>query len=78
MYSRSAPRIELPARYGRLVPNEEVTGYSGKLSFDEALGEAINKIPPSHMLKFSVTDIGVEVGGVGGVRRMFVTVRRVE
>lgn len=58
----------------------EATGYSSNLSFDEALADAVAKLRsepkyPDELVRFRVVDSGGEVGGLAGLRRVFVTVR---
>jgi hypothetical protein len=56
------------------------TGYSHTLSFDEALRDALKNLPPDpkpepdELSSITVTDIGVETGGIAGITRLFVTV----
>jgi hypothetical protein len=64
-------------------PAEDVaTGYSSKLSFDEAFAEAVARLPrldPAHpdMLQtVRVTEIGGLFGGFAGQHRLYVTVKR--
>jgi hypothetical protein len=58
----------------------EATGYSPKLSFDEAFADALAKLRgepkhPDELIRCRVVETGAEVGGIAGLRRMFVTVR---
>lgn len=60
----------------------DTTGFSNSMSFDEAFKEAIGQlkpVKPSHpdeMFRVSVVAIGSESGGIAGLSRLFVTVRR--
>jgi len=64
-------------------PAEDVaTGYSVKLSFDEAFADAVARLPrldPTHpdtLEMVRVTEIGALFGGLAGQHRLSVTVRR--
>jgi len=60
----------------------EATGYSKAHSFDEAFRSAIQELPedpnphPDKLTRVQVVEIGAESGGIAGVNRMFVRVRR--
>ena len=61
--------------------DNEATGYSDRYSLEEALHEAIKALPqiptyPNMLTRIKVVEIGVEMGGIAGVNRMLVRIRR--
>lgn len=62
------------------APGErQATGYSSAFSFEEAFRNAIAQLPPrfpDELQQFVVTETGALVGGIAGVQKLFVTVRR--
>jgi hypothetical protein len=57
-----------------------VIGYSASFSFDEAYKDAISNIKPhpfSDYIKYIVSEIGYERGGITQVDQMFVKLKRV-
>lgn len=60
----------------------EATGYSQSYSFDEAFREALAALPdppfsfPDQLLRTQVVAVGSERGGIAGLDRMYVTLRR--
>lgn len=63
---------------------DEAVGLSARFSFDEALRDAIAKLPessPSHpdeLVTITVEDIGVWFGGIAGLHHLYVRVRRLK
>lgn len=61
---------------------EEATGFSNKLSFDEAFADALAKLPPSDAIladalaRVEVLEIGGLFGGFAGFHHLFVRVSR--
>lgn len=61
---------------------DEATGHSRKLSFDEAFADALARLPalePEHpdvLETVSVVEIGGLLGGIAGLRDLYVRVRR--
>lgn len=60
------------------MKNDEAVGTSENFSFEEALNNAINALPPrSADIEFvTVMEIKAEVGGFVGARRIHVRVKR--
>lgn len=61
--------------------DHEATGYSDRYSLEEALHNAIKALPPitgypDMLTKIKVVEIGVEMGGIVGINRMSVRIRR--
>jgi hypothetical protein len=62
--------------------SDSATGYSPDFSFEEAFQNAIKALParkPSHpdeLVRIEVKKIGAELGGIAGLRLMFVEVER--
>lgn len=65
-----------------LVEDDAATGYSRKLSFDEAFADAVASLPPlepSHpdtLETVRVVEIGALLGGIAGCRQLYVRVSR--
>ena len=63
---------------------DEATGHSRKLSFDEALADAIEQLPalePAHpdtLQTVRVVEIGALLGGIAGLHDLYVRVRRTQ
>jgi hypothetical protein len=61
---------------------DEAVGLSANLSFDEALRDALQKLPPwdspirDDMAVITVAEIGAWLGGIAGFHHLFVRVRR--
>jgi hypothetical protein len=72
-------KLEAKAVAAQKAPaHRTATGYSATFSFDDAFGDAISKLPPLYpdeLQHFVVTETGAVVGGIAGLRTMFVTVR---
>ncbi|MGH3625506.1 MAG: hypothetical protein ACRDQ5_27625 [Sciscionella sp.] len=66
----------------RVEGAEEATGFSAKLSFDEAFADALDKLPPSDAIladalaRVEVLEIGGLFGGFPGFHHLFVRVSR--
>ena len=59
-------------------PDRSATGYSSRFSFEEAFLNAIAQLPPRYpdeLQQFIVVETGAFVGGIAGIRMLFVTVR---
>lgn len=59
-------------------PQRHATGYSSRVSFEDAFRNAIAQLPPrfpDELQQFVVTDTGALVGGVAGIQELYVTVR---
>ena len=61
---------------------DEATGFSKKLSFDEAFADAVAKLPPIEppvadaLSQVHVLEIGGRFGGIAGFHDLFVRVSR--
>jgi hypothetical protein len=72
------PLREGAAAEAKTAGPRTATGYSSAFSFEEALNNAIRKLPPNfpdELQHFTVTETGAIVGGIAGIHRMFVTIR---
>lgn len=64
------------------APLAEATGYSDDFSFDEAFRDALDALPPppvtypDQLLRTQVVAVGSEIGGIVGLHRMYVRLRR--
>ena len=61
------------------MTNAKGTGWSANLSFEEALKEAIDDLAftpayPDEQLRAVISESGVELGGISGRPRLFVTI----
>lgn len=66
---------------GAVLPADEAVGYSDAWDFGEAFREAARALPPRRpdvsdwLSRYEVVSIGAEIGGIAGLRRLFVRVR---
>ena len=59
-------------------PDRIATGYSSTFSFEEAFQNAIAQLPPlfpDELQQFVVLETGAVVGGIAGIRELYVTAR---
>jgi hypothetical protein len=66
------------------VDIDMATGFSKRLSFDEAFGKAVANLPPAEVTvadalqRIEIVEMGALFGGVAGFHDVFVRVRRVQ
>jgi hypothetical protein len=73
---------EIPSAHKNATTFRDVaTGYSNSMSFEEAFEDAVRQLPaipfPDALMSIRVTGIGAEIGGIAGIRRLWVSISRI-